>query len=163
MAWSIYQKIIAAYGYPDRRRGKRALAAVIDSIRCGVPTGPEDIAQLGRTLWRRRHDILAFFDHHASNGPTEAINGRLVRHYDDPEEWMFTAWMALTDKGEQLARSLEEAHWLLAIGYWAIALQQPTRGLCWRQRLGTRATAHAEGNQTNQQTASPRVSAIPRR
>src|SRR5262249_15603121 len=26
--------------------------------------------------WRRRADILAFFDHHASNGP-EAINGRL--------------------------------------------------------------------------------------
>ena len=25
----------------------------------------------------RRDDILAFFDHHASNGPTEAINGRL--------------------------------------------------------------------------------------
>ncbi len=36
-----------------------------------------NIAQLGRTLWRRCVDILAFFDHHASNGPTEAINGRL--------------------------------------------------------------------------------------
>ena len=31
-------------------------------------------AQLGRTLHRRR---AAYFDHHASNGPTEAINGRL--------------------------------------------------------------------------------------
>jgi transposase len=41
-----------------------------------VPAGLEEIAQLGRTLWRRRADILAF-DHHASNGPTEAINGRL--------------------------------------------------------------------------------------
>ena len=49
----------------------------IDSIRRGVPAGLEEIAQLGRTLWRRRDDILAFFDHHASNGPTEAINGRL--------------------------------------------------------------------------------------
>ncbi len=77
VAWSIYQKIIAAYADPDRRRGKRALTAVIDSIRRGVPAGLEEIAQLGRTLWRRRHDILAFFDHHASNGPTEAINGRL--------------------------------------------------------------------------------------
>jgi hypothetical protein len=48
-----------------------------DSIRRGVPAGLEEIAQLGRTLWRRRHGILAFFDHHASNGPTEAINGRL--------------------------------------------------------------------------------------
>jgi len=25
----------------------------------------------------RRVDILAFFDHHASNGPTETVNGRL--------------------------------------------------------------------------------------
>ncbi len=39
----------------------------------GVPAGLEEISQLGRTLWRRRHDILAFFDHHTSNGPTEAI------------------------------------------------------------------------------------------
>jgi hypothetical protein len=31
-----------------------------------------------------------------------------VRHYDDPEKWMFSAWMELTDKGEQLARSREE-------------------------------------------------------
>jgi hypothetical protein len=37
----------------------------------------EELAQLGRTLHRRRHDVLAYFDHHASNGPTEAINGRL--------------------------------------------------------------------------------------
>jgi transposase len=76
-AYAIYQKIIAAYADRNRRRGKRALAAVIDSIHRGVPAGLEEIAQLGRTLWRRRHDILAFFDHHASNGPTEAINGRL--------------------------------------------------------------------------------------
>ena len=76
-AYAIYQKIIAAYADPNRHRGKRLLAAVIDSIRRGVPAGLEEIAQLGRTLWRRRADILAFFDHHASNGPTEAINGRL--------------------------------------------------------------------------------------
>ena len=42
-----------------------------------MPTGLEEIAQLGRTLRRRRHDVLADFDHHTSNGPTEAINGRL--------------------------------------------------------------------------------------
>jgi len=95
VAWLIYQKIIAAYADPNRRRGKQAMTrlskldssawdprrleafALIDSIRRGVPAGLEEIAQLGRTLWRRRHDILAFFDHHASNGPTEAINGRL--------------------------------------------------------------------------------------
>jgi transposase len=33
-------------------------------------------AYLHRALRRRRDDILAFFDHHASNGPTEAITGR---------------------------------------------------------------------------------------
>jgi transposase len=37
----------------------------------------EEIAQLGRTLWRRRADILAFFAHHASNGPIEALQ-RLI-------------------------------------------------------------------------------------
>jgi len=42
-----------------------------------VPTALEELVQMGRSLWRRRTDILAFFDHHASNGPTEAINGRL--------------------------------------------------------------------------------------
>ena len=77
IAWLIYQKIIAAYADPNRRRGKRAMTRLIDSIRRGVPAGLEEVAQLGRTLWRRRADILAFFDHHASNGPTEAINGRL--------------------------------------------------------------------------------------
>jgi transposase len=77
VAYVIYQKIIAAYADPNRRRGKQAMTRLIESIRRGVPAGLEEIAQLGRTLWRRRHDILAFFDHHASNGPTEAINGRL--------------------------------------------------------------------------------------
>jgi transposase len=77
VAYVIYQKIIAAYADPNRLRGKRVLAVVIDSIRRGVPAGLEEIAQLGRTLWRRRPDVLAYFDHHASNGPTEAINGRL--------------------------------------------------------------------------------------
>jgi transposase len=77
VAWLIYQKIIAAYANPNRRRGKQVMTTLIHSIRRGVPAGLDEIAQLGRTLWRRRADILAFFDHHASNGPTEAINGRL--------------------------------------------------------------------------------------
>ncbi|MDO5669165.1 MAG: transposase, partial [Corynebacterium sp.] len=29
------------------------------------------------TLWRRREDVLAYFDVGASNGPVEAIDGRL--------------------------------------------------------------------------------------
>ena len=77
VTWSIYQRLIAAYSHPDRRRGNTMLAAIIDSLRRGVPAGLEELAQLGRTLHRRRADVLAYFDHHVSNGPTEAINGRL--------------------------------------------------------------------------------------
>ena len=53
------------------------MTKIIDPLRRGVPTALEEIVLLGRTLHRRRHDVLAYFDHHASNGPTEAINGRL--------------------------------------------------------------------------------------
>jgi transposase len=77
VTWSVYQRIIAAYSQPDRRRGKTMMTAIIDSLRHGVPAVLEELAQLGRTLWRRHADVLAYFDHHASNGPTEAINGRL--------------------------------------------------------------------------------------
>lgn len=77
VTWWAYQQIIAAYATDDRRRGKTALAAVIDRIRAGLPAGLDELATLGRTLHRRRDDVLAYFDHRASNGPTEAINGRL--------------------------------------------------------------------------------------
>ena len=43
-----------------------------------VPRSLTELMTLGRTLKRRAGDILAYFDHpHTSNGPTEAINGRL--------------------------------------------------------------------------------------
>src|SRR6185437_4650529 len=77
VTWSVYQRIIAAYSQPDRRRGQTMMTAIIDSLRRGVPAVLEELAQLGRTLWSRHADVLAYFDHHASNGPTEAINGRL--------------------------------------------------------------------------------------
>ncbi|MGV0835649.1 ISL3 family transposase [Mycolicibacterium thermoresistibile] len=77
LCWGFYQRLIAAYAHPDRRRGKAMMTAIITTLRNGVPDALEELAQLGRTLWRRRHDVLAYFDHHASNGPTEAINGRL--------------------------------------------------------------------------------------
>jgi transposase len=77
VTWSVYQRLIAAYSQPDRRRAKTMMTTLIDSLRHGLPAGLEELAQLGRTLWRRRADVLAYFDHHASNGPTEAINGRL--------------------------------------------------------------------------------------
>jgi hypothetical protein len=36
------------------------------------------------------------------------ISHRYVDHYDDPERWMFAAWLKLTSKGQQLALSLEQ-------------------------------------------------------
>ncbi|SMX98541.1 Transposase [Brevibacterium sp. Mu109] len=54
------------------------MQAVIESLRRGLPKGLEELAQLGRTLWRKQAQVLAFFDRGgASNGPVEAINGRL--------------------------------------------------------------------------------------
>lgn len=75
ICWSFYQQLIAAYAHPDRNRGKAMMTEIIATLRTGVPEALEELAQLGRTLWRRRADVLAYFDHHASNGPTEAING----------------------------------------------------------------------------------------
>ena len=78
MTWLVYQDIIDAYRDTNRATGKQLLTTVIDRIRHGLPTGLGELAQLGRTLHARRHDILAWFDHPgSSNGPTEAINGRL--------------------------------------------------------------------------------------
>jgi transposase len=77
VTWLIYQQIITAYAHPDPREGKTLLARVIDTIRTGLPAGLDELATLGRTLQRRRNDVLAYFTHRASNGPTEAINGRL--------------------------------------------------------------------------------------
>ncbi|MBV8180583.1 MAG: hypothetical protein JO045_17640 [Mycobacterium sp.] len=31
-----------------------------------------------------------------------------VKHYDDPERWMFSAWLSLTAKGRELAQWLED-------------------------------------------------------
>ena len=68
-----------AYRDPSKNRGKALIQAEIDRLGdAGVPRSLTEIITLGRTLKRRAGDILAYFDHpHTSNGPTEAINGRL--------------------------------------------------------------------------------------
>lgn len=72
-----YQDIIAAYEHPDRRVGKRWMYKIMCRIRKDLPAGVQELGQLGRTMWKRRAEILAYFDTGASNGPVEAINGRL--------------------------------------------------------------------------------------
>ena len=76
--WGIYQRMIAAFREPDRRRARQLMQAVIDSLSTGVPKPLIELARLGRTLKQRATDVLAYFDRPGtSNGPTEAINGRL--------------------------------------------------------------------------------------
>ncbi len=76
--WGIYQRMIAAYRQPDKKLGKTMMQGVIDAVSTGVPAALVEIRKLGRTLKKRAADILAFFDRPGtSNGPTEAINGRL--------------------------------------------------------------------------------------
>ena len=79
VTWSVYQNIIDAYRDPNKIRGKALMKAEINTLTCTrVPRGLTELITLGRTLKRRAGDILAYFDHpHTSNGPTEAINGRL--------------------------------------------------------------------------------------
>ena len=77
-SWRIYQQMISAYPYPDRARGRTMLSTLIDTLNTGVPTELTELLTLGRTLKRRTADVLAYFERPGtSNGPTQAINGRL--------------------------------------------------------------------------------------
>ena len=76
--WGVYQNIVTAYRDPDPKKGREALQKVINAISRGVPAALVELRKLGSTLKRRAGDVLAYFDHpRTSNGPTEAINGRL--------------------------------------------------------------------------------------
>ncbi len=51
---------------------------LIAKVTSGVPGALVEVITLGRTLKKRAADVLAYFDRPGtSNGPTEAINGRL--------------------------------------------------------------------------------------
>jgi transposase len=76
--WAVYQRMIAAYRHPNKTAGRELMIQLIDTISHDVPMVFSEIATLGRTLKRRAIDVLAYFDRPGtSNGPTEAINGRL--------------------------------------------------------------------------------------
>jgi transposase len=77
-AWTVYQQMIAAYRHPDPAVGRRLLNVLIETAAHGIPDTLVEIRTLARTLKRRAGDLLAYFDRpRTSNGPTEAINGRL--------------------------------------------------------------------------------------
>ena len=54
------------------------MTELITSLSAGVPASLSELRTLGRTLKKRAADVLAYFDRPGtSNGPAEAINGRL--------------------------------------------------------------------------------------
>ena len=76
--WGIYQRMIGAYREPDRKHGRDLMTTLIQSVSHAVPAALTELRRLGRTLTTRAADVLAYFDRPGtSNGPTEAINGRL--------------------------------------------------------------------------------------
>jgi transposase len=61
-----------------RAKGRELMVKLIESVSHGVPAPLSEIITLGRTLKKRADDVFAYFDRPGtSNGPTEAINGRL--------------------------------------------------------------------------------------
>ena len=100
--WGIYQRIVAAYREPDKNKAKAMMQAVIATITSGVPAALVEIRKLGRTMKQRAADIIAFFDRPGtSNGPTEAINGRL--------EHLRGSALGFRNLTHYIARSLLEA------------------------------------------------------
>ncbi len=100
--WGIYQRMIAAYRDTDRREGKKAMTALIAALATGIPAALTELVTLGRTLNKRAADVLAYFDRPGtSNGPTEAINGRL--------EHLRGSALGFRNLTNYIARSLLEA------------------------------------------------------
>ena len=102
VTWGVYQKIVNAYRNPDRAAGRRQMQKVITALGRGVPAALGELRKLGSTLKRRAGDVLAYFDHpRTSNGPTEAINGRL--------EHLRGSALGFRNLTHYIARSLLEA------------------------------------------------------
>lgn len=60
----------------NKREAKEKIRLIINELR--TLKGPnKELAQLGRSLHKRLSDVLTSFDVGVSNGPVEAINGRL--------------------------------------------------------------------------------------
>jgi transposase len=98
----IYQRMIAAYREPERARGRELMVQLSESLSQGMPAALTEIITLGRTLTKRAADVLAYFDRPGtSNGPIEAINGRL--------EHLRGSALGFRNLTNYIARSLLEA------------------------------------------------------
>lgn len=101
-AWRVYQQVVAAYREKYAGLGRKRLRELIDVLKATTPAWFVELRKLSYTLDRRRQDILAYFDHpRTSNGPTEAINGRL--------EHLRGSALGFRNLTNYIARSLLEA------------------------------------------------------
>ncbi len=102
VVWSVYQKMVDAYRQPQPEVGRWAMEQLINEVGTKVPQGLPELKKLGGTLRRRKTDVLAYFDHiGSSNGPTEALNGRL--------EHLRGIALGFKNLAHYIARSLLEA------------------------------------------------------
>jgi transposase len=100
--WGVYQRLIQAYRHENKTRGRELMAGLIESVSSGVPAALIEVVTLGRTLKTRAEDVLAYFERPGtSNGPTEAINGRL--------EHLHGTALGFRNLTNYIARSLLEA------------------------------------------------------
>ena len=94
--------MIGAYREPDRKQARTLMTALIDSVSHAVPAALTEVRTPGRTLKHRAADVLAYFDRPGtSNGPTEAINGRL--------EHLRSSALGFRNLTNYIARSLLES------------------------------------------------------
>ncbi|PCC49045.1 Transposase [Brevibacterium sandarakinum] len=101
VCWQFYQDTIKAYA-AGPKKGKTIMAGLIDKLADTIPDELKELRSLRTTFQRRRTDILAYFDHPGtSNGPTEAINGRL--------EHLRGIALGFRNRGNYLIRSLLHA------------------------------------------------------
>lgn len=101
-AWRVYQQVVAAYRENLPGLGRKRLRETIDTVKATTPAWFVELRKFAYTLDRRRADILAYFDHpRTSNGPTEAINGRL--------EHLRGSALGFRNLTNYIARSLLEA------------------------------------------------------
>ncbi len=99
--WGVYQRMIAAYRHEDRQRGRELMEKLITDLSTGVPKVLTELTTLGRTLKKRAADVLAYFERPGtSNGPTEALNGRL--------EYLRGSALGFPNLTNYIARSLLE-------------------------------------------------------
>lgn len=77
--WFAKEQLRALFNHPDRGVAAGEFLLLTMAWKT-APDGQSELRALGRTLWRWRHQILAWFWHHqVSNGPTESVNNLLKR------------------------------------------------------------------------------------